>query len=127
MESQKKIPAKLAVEQLISKATTAVSHNELIGQLKERYNRVTIYRSLDRLVDDGKIHRIIDMDGVSKYALCHSCEDAHDHNHNHVHFSCTACQEVTCLENIIPHFQLPEEYISKEVNFTVSGICPKCN
>ncbi len=127
MDNIKKIPAKQAVEQLINKATTAVSHNELIGQLKDQYNRVTIYRSLDRLVDDGKIHRIIDMDGVSKYAMCHTCEHDHHHNHNHVHFSCTACQEVTCLENIIPHFELPTEYTTQEVNFTVSGVCPKCN
>ncbi len=127
MSTEKRIPARQAVEQIIVKSDKAISHNALIQDLKDSYNRVTIYRSLDKLVDEGIIHKIIDMDGVSKYAACHSCESEYDHNHNHVHFSCIRCQSVTCLEHVIPSFELPKGYVMDEINFTVSGICPICS
>jgi Fur family ferric uptake transcriptional regulator len=66
------------------------------------------------------------VDGVIKYAECHQCETQH-HHHNHVHFSCEKCKAVTCLEDVEPTFKLPKQYQVKEVNFTLSGLCPKCS
>ena len=110
---------------LISQSDTAMSHNELLASLEGSMNRVTIYRILDKLTTEGMIHKVIDINGVSKFASCNDC-DKHDHHHNHVHFSCTSCDSVTCLEDVIPAFTLPKNYQVKEANFTLSGICPDC-
>ena len=118
--------SKSAVLDLIHHSSGAVSHNDLLKQLGADYNRVTIYRSLDRLVEEGEIHKVIDLDGVSKYAQCDNCGESHHHRHDHIHFSCTQCGEVTCLSHVIPTFTLPKTYQVKEVNFTVSGLCPNC-
>ena len=87
-------------------------------------DRVTIYRVLERLVEEGIIHKIINLDGVVKYAGCHSCSIKH--NHNHIHFSCQKCKSVTCLDNVQPTFKLPKNYKVSEMNFTLSGLCPQC-
>lgn len=116
---------KHAIQELINKSSSALSHNELLTALGGSMNRVTIYRVLDRLVVDGSIHKIIDIDGVSKFASCDAC-DTHHHHHDHVHFSCVKCLSVTCLDDVTPTFKLPSEYIVEEVNFTLSGICPSC-
>lgn len=118
--------AKTEIRKLISKSPVALSQPEIQHALNDVCDRVTIYRVLDRLVDEGAIHRIVNVDGVIKYAECHQCETQH-HHHNHVHFSCEKCKAVTCLEDIEPTFKLPKQYQVKEVNFTLSGLCPKCS
>ena len=116
---------KQTILDLIGKSESALSHNDLLLTLGDTMNRVTIYRILDKLVASGQVHKIIDIDGVSKFASCHVC-DEHDHHHNHVHFSCTKCQSVTCLEDVVPAFSLPANYVVEEMNFTLSGVCPEC-
>jgi len=115
-----------AIYELINKSNKALSHQEIQAELKGLCNRVTIYRVLDKLLEQKQIHRIIDTEGKSRYACSkHSCSHD-DHHHNHIHFSCEKCKEVTCLEGVTPVFDLPSNYEAHDLNFTISGICPKC-
>ena len=118
--------AKTEIRKLISASPVALSQPEIQQALNDVCDRVTIYRVLDRLVEEGAVHRIVNVDGVIKYAECHQCETQH-HHHNHVHFSCEKCKAVTCLEDVEPTFKLPKQYQVKEVNFTLSGLCPNCS
>jgi Fur family ferric uptake transcriptional regulator len=118
--------AKTEIRKLINSSPVALSQPEIQHELNDVCDRVTIYRVLDRLVEEGAIHRIVNVDGVIKYAECHQCETQH-HHHNHVHFSCEKCKAVTCLEDVEPSFKLPKQYQVKEVNFTLSGLCPNCS
>jgi len=88
-------------------------------------DRATVYRVLGRLVEEGVIHKVIDVDGVIKYAECEACTS--DHRHDHIHFSCEDCHTVSCLEQVVPAFDLPKGYAIHTINFTVSGICPQCS
>ena len=125
MLREKKKSAKASIGEIIANSSVAVSHQDIKARLNGNFDRVTIYRGLDRLVEEGLVHKIIDRDGVSKYAACSNC--SHVHHHNHVHFSCTACNAVTCLDNVVPSFQMPPSYSVAEVNFTVTGLCPDCS
>lgn len=113
------------VKELIDNSNVALSHQEISRMLDRQCDRVTIYRALDKLMEEGFIHRIIDVDGVSKFAACHGCTK--NHHHQHVHFSCSVCHSVTCIEEIEPLFSLPKGYSLKEMNITLSGICPVCS
>jgi Fur family transcriptional regulator, ferric uptake regulator len=124
MKVSRNTTAKTAIQNLISSSKSALSHSDIQRNLAELCDRVTIYRVLDRLLDEGVIHKIVTVDGVVKYASCHSCTVKH--NHNHIHFSCEKCKTVTCLEDIEPSFKLPKNYRVSEVNFTLSGLCPDC-
>ncbi|MFK7900447.1 MAG: Fur family transcriptional regulator [Cyclobacteriaceae bacterium] len=111
---------------LIETEKNALSHQEIQKELGDLCNRVTIYRALDRLIQKREVHKVIDTNGVSKYAGCnHSCE--HEHNHDHIHFSCQVCKKTTCLENVSLQFNLPDNYTLKETNFTMSGVCNQCH
>ncbi len=126
---QKKPRNTLAKQEILNLITTtnhALSHIEIQQKLNNLCDRVTIYRVLTRLVDEQKIHKIINTDGVVNYAACKSTCN-HQHAHNHVHFSCNQCKEITCIENVVPQFSLPTEYQVDEINITVSGICPRCS
>jgi Fur family ferric uptake transcriptional regulator len=128
MKQIRSTSAKSHIQELLSESTHALSQLELQQQSEGVCDRVTVYRVLDRLILEGVVHKTVGLDGVARYALCKACDADHDHHqHDHVHFSCEKCKEVTCLEKVVPVFKLPAKYKVKEVNFTLSGICPRCN
>lgn len=106
----------------------ALSHGDLEERFGERFDRVTIYRTLKTFVEKGIIHKVLDDEGGTKYALCRNSECSHDnHHHDHVHFKCLQCGNTTCIESVhIPVFNLPEGYKRSEVNMLVQGTCPSC-
>ena len=127
MSGSRNTQAKTAIEELIGNSNEALAHHDIQASLGDLCNRVTIYRVLSRLEKEGTIHKMVDMDGVVKYASCDpSCDSDHSHSHTHVHFSCTVCNSVTCLDEVKPQFKLPPNYQAEEMNFTISGVCPKC-
>lgn len=126
MKQTRNTVAKNEILNLISHSSVALSHAEIQLALDGLCDRVTTYRVLDRLVEEGLTHKVVNVDGVIKYAACHSCAETH-HSHNHVHFSCQKCKAVTCIEDVKPSFKLPKKYKVSEVNITVSGLCPQCS
>jgi Fur family ferric uptake transcriptional regulator len=117
--------AKTKIKELIISSYTALSQSEIQNSLQGLCDRVTIYRVLERLLDEDIIHKIVNTDGVIKFASCKSCTS--EHNHNHIHFSCQKCKSVTCLEDVEPTYNLPKNYKVSEMNFTLSGLCPQCS
>lgn len=106
----------------------ALTHKDFQDYFENKIDRVTIYRALDRLVEEGKLHKIANLDGGIQYAICTSCErENHVHHHDHVHFNCVRCHETTCIENISPKINLPKDYLIQEKQILVIGICPNCN
>lgn len=132
MKNTRNTIAKTTIHGIINQSENALSQGDIQKQVGDLCNRVTIYRILDRLVEEGGIHKIVNIDGVIKYASCNQC-DTHDHHHhdhthhNHIHFSCVNCQSVTCLDNIEPNYKLPPNYLVQEANFMLSGLCPDCS
>lgn len=118
------------IELLINQSDKSYTPAEILSEMKESVDRVTVYRVLSRLEEQGKIHKFVGLDGKIHYAKCDSpsCEDInHQHNHAHAHFSCTQCNEITCLTDVVPHFHLPKNYLLEETNIVLSGICNECS
>ncbi len=104
----------------------AISHEMLEKALGDKMNRVTIYRILNRFEEDGIVHKIVSRDGVAHFARCESdCNHDH-HRDNHIHFRCTQCDTISCMEQTVA-LSLPSSYTVENTNFLVSGVCPKCN
>lgn len=107
----------------------ALSHADLERLLHNRYDRVTIYRTLYSFEEKGLIHSINDVSGSVKFALCReeSCAQ-HKHTDNHIHFNCTACGQTFCLNEVhIPHLALPGEYQVQRLQLSAQGICRNCS
>lgn len=122
-------PSKRFIQQALNDAGRALSLSEIQEATSGICDRVTVYRVLERLLNEGEVHRTVSLDGVVHYAKCSACETnghTHAHDHHHVHFHCESCGDVTCLESVIPEFKLPRKYELHETNFTVSGLCPGC-
>lgn len=118
--------AKKTVFEIIQGNKTAMSQAEIYAKVNNICDRVTVYRILERLVKEVKIHKIVNINGVLNYALCSSCEHEKHLHHDHLHFSCTSCKKLTCISDNHIELNIPSNYQVTEVFFTVSGICPDC-
>jgi Fur family ferric uptake transcriptional regulator len=106
----------------------ALSHSDIEASVHEDFDRVTVYRTLKTFLDKGLIHKVLDDEGVTKYALCKEKCSHTEHHHEHVHFKCTECGLTNCLENVqIPAIALPKGYNLKETSLLMQGICHVCN
>ncbi|MBD3724163.1 MAG: transcriptional repressor [Flavobacteriaceae bacterium] len=111
---------------LLESKEVALTHKDFQDYFQDKIDRVTIYRALDRLVEEGKLHKIANIDGGTQYALTHQNCEHHKSAHNHVHFSCEFCKKTICLDDISPKLKLPKDYMIKDIQIIVSGICPNC-
>ena len=119
-------PARLALLVEIQKFQSAMPFSAIQDQLKDM-DRITLFRTLNRLLEYGVIHKAFISGQETYYALCAESCSKKAHHHNHVHFKCLSCDTVTCqevkeeIELSIPKFKI------SRVDVNVSGYCDQCN
>lgn len=105
----------------------ALAHGDIEKKTGEKFDRVTVYRTLQTFLEKGIIHTIPTADNTVLYALCKdNCSEGHHHD-NHVHFVCRECGTTTCLPDItIPEVKLPKGFTPEECQMVVTGLCKEC-
>ena len=116
--------SKKLVMSLLETSGSALSQDVLEDKVKDKMDRVTIYRVLNRFCEDGIAHRFVSDDGKYYYALCHNCQADH-HSDDHIHFRCLQCNRVECLPNKVKA-RLPGGYTKVNTNYWISGYCKDC-
>ena len=113
--------------QLFMDQPGALAHGDIEKKAGEKFDRVTVYRTLQAFVDKGIIHSIPTADNSIRYALCKdNCAQGHHHDH-HVHFVCNACTQTYCLDDVVtPGISLPKGYEAKQIEVVVEGTCRNC-
>ena len=120
-ESRKKILS------LFLRDNDALTHGDIEKRAGEKFDRVTVYRTLQTFVEKGIIHTIPTEENAVLYALCKDCAEGHHHD-DHVHFVCTACNTTICLDDVVsPAFDLPSGYVAESVNVIIKGVCKNCS
>jgi len=114
--------------QLFLEQTGALAHGDIEKRAGEKFDRVTVYRTLQTFVDKGIIHIIPTADNSIRYALCKDeCSEGHHHDH-HVHFVCNHCGNTYCLDDVVtPDIKLPKGYTAEHVEVVVEGVCKSCH
>ena len=93
--------------EIFIQAGSALAHHDVEEKTSERFDRVTVYRTLQVFMEKGIIHTIPTTENAVLYALCKDdCEEGHHHD-NHIHFVCEDCGATTCMDYIhIPEIKL---------------------
>jgi Fur family ferric uptake transcriptional regulator len=106
-------------------AERALSHNEVERRVNSAFgiDRVTVYRVLDWLSEQGLAHRIAGEDRVSRYNAV-----AHTRSRSHAHFQCEGCGTVICLDELDtgPRVRVPRGFVFHDIALTVKGFCASC-
>jgi len=105
----------------------ALAHADIEKKAGEKFDRVTVYRTLQTFVEKGIVHTIPTADNAILYALCKDCDEEHHHD-DHVHFVCRRCNATICLDDIVsPDIKLPQGYAAEDVQVVINGICKNCS
>lgn len=118
---------RLSVLSVISEKETATSQPDLEKVLGKSVDRVTLYRVLNVFEEKGILHKIFDLHGTATYALCSEECPEHIHSEDHVHFTCSKCNSVYCLNEVtIPTIETPKGFRVDAVGINAVGICAQC-
>ena len=117
---------RLVLLKIISSFNKAVSYQEIQNSLI-KFDRVTLYRTLNTFVERGILHKIILEDHQNFYALCSMECTVDKHQCQHIHFQCNQCKEVLCLESREPIELDISNHFVDDIEITASGLCQDCH
>lgn len=104
---------------------SAMSYSNIQSTMQP-IDRVTLYRTIEKLKEKGLIHIAFQNNNEIYYAICGMDCSTENHNHNHIHFQCSKCETVTC-EDVLNslNISLPKHEIHN-ISVNVKGICEVC-
>ncbi|MDR1632482.1 MAG: transcriptional repressor [Dysgonamonadaceae bacterium] len=120
----KKTAQRIMLVNILQAKGISLSENEIKTGMGAMYDRITFYRTVQKLIEMNIIYRI-PVDNVIKYAL-NNTEEIKKFQ-NPVRFFCEKCNSTSYLENHpIPDFQLPDGYVIHEYEALIKGTCSYC-
>ncbi len=116
---------RLAVLEMLQHGSHPLSHDEIGDALASAgvaHDRVTLYRALDWLVEQGLARRIAGGERAWRF------EGVRDAAHRHAHFHCDRCGQVVCLEGLepAPATALPNGFQVERAELVLHGQCATC-
>lgn len=131
--------ARVSVLATLLQAPNALTHEELNAALRGM-DRVTLYRSLDCLIDAGLAHRITGEGRSARYGagVAQVEQSFAGIRHRHGHFRCVRCSKVFCLEHapeqhlaMQPVLEtalqaLGDGFFVRDLELTFNGWCADC-
>jgi Fur family ferric uptake transcriptional regulator len=113
------------IRDVLLNSSDALSHSDVELRLTVNADRATIFRVLNRMVEDGLAHKIISDDGKSYFAACHNGCNKEHHYDEHSHFRCVQCNKLLCLNDKVSN-NIPDYYQILHTNIVITGVCPFC-
>lgn len=137
---------RLEVTAVLARNQHPLTHQDVLKQLPDNFDRVTLYRVLDWLLQNKVIHRIAGEDRAWRFQLnlndiktTESINSSYSKSrlqtknkmfeqHSHAHFQCGSCGKVFCLDDVYPKLSndLPKDFIVKSIELSIKGKCANC-
>ena len=91
---------------------------------RERFDKVTIYRTLESLLGVGLVHKAYMDKRAWHFELANNCTESQCHPH----FTCTSCGATHCLKGMsLPMAKSPHRgFIIHRQKVRLEGLCPAC-
>ncbi len=99
--------------------------DEIMSAMTKRHvNKVTVYRTLESLIEAGLVHRAFIHKRSEHFELAHNCTNSQCHPH----FTCTSCGSTHCLTGMsLPLAQSPYKgFVIQRQQVSLEGLCPAC-
>jgi Fur family ferric uptake transcriptional regulator len=128
--------ARLDILRVLSASPTPMQAQDVLEALNDAHaDRVTVYRTLNSLIESGIAHKVDPGDRVWRYGLMAShgvagAPGGHAHD-GHAHFVCDECGTVRCLEDATIKVSLGgkgegEKFKVTQRDVYLHGTCEKC-
>ena len=117
--------ARIAILKVLMQAPSPLRQDEIAKRLTVKtLNKVTIYRTLQSLVEAGLVHRAFMQKRAWHFELAHHCSESQCHPH----FTCLDCGNTHCLTGVsLPMAKSPHEgFVISRQQVRLEGWCPAC-
>jgi len=120
-------PTRQEVLSILYNSNVALSSQDLEEKISSDVDRITLYRTLKSFQEKGIIHKAIDGTDITRFAICKSDCNSHEHRDNHIHFHCQQCGNTFCMDHItIPELNVQTPHQVIDVNIIMKGNCETC-
>jgi len=116
---------RVAVLRILLRANKPLRQDEIAGRLgKKSFDKVTIYRTLESLLEVGLVHNAFLDERARHFELACNCSNTQCHPH----FTCTSCGSTHCLtEMAIPKVKGTHKgFLIHRQQTRLEGLCPAC-
>lgn len=117
--------ARVAILKVFMEAGGPLRQDQIAGWLESHTpNKVTVYRTLDSLVEAGLVHRAFTQNRAWHFELADHCSE----KQCHPHFTCTNCGVTRCMMDVsLPMAQIHQKgYVINRQQVRLEGLCPAC-
>ena len=99
---------------------------ELYNDLNKEIGLTTIYRQIDKLVNEGRINKNINKDNITYYQYLEECNKK-----NHFYLKCDKCGNMIhidcdCIEQLSNHIVKEHQFNLNKDCIIINGICKRC-
>ena len=100
---------------------------EIYNMLNKEVGLTTIYRFVDKLVEDNKLIKSIGKDNITYYQYISEC-----HNDSHINLKCTKCGMIyhidcECMSELYNHIFDEHKFSINTNNIIIEGLCKNCS
>jgi len=116
---------RVAILKVLMEAGKPLSQDQIARRSgEERFDKVTIYRTLESLLGVGLVHKVFIDKRAWHFELAENCTESQCHPH----FTCTSCGDTTCLTEIsLPMAKSPHKgFVIHRQQVRLEGLCPAC-
>ena len=117
--------SRAAILKVLTKADTPLSREQIARRLvRNRLNKVTIYRTLESFCRVGLVHKAFIHKRAAHFELAHLCSEIQCHPH----FTCKSCGVTNCLIGLsVPLVKgLKKGFVIHRQQVRLEGLCPQC-
>jgi len=116
--------ARVAIVRVLLRAPRPLTQDQIAAKVGQRYDKVTIYRTLASLLEAGLVHRALTGAKTWQFELGRHCSQ----HQCHPHFTCTRCGSTHCLTELQPPLtQRPYKgFVIQRQQVLLEGLCPEC-
>ncbi len=111
----------------LKKQQKELTIKEIYEKLEKKVGLTTIYRLVDKLVEEKSIAKNINKDNKTYYQYLYSCD-----KENHFYLKCNNCGLIVhidcdCIKDLFNHISNEHNFMIDKKQIIISGLCKKCN
>lgn len=126
MKETYKTKQKNIILDIIKNQDNSFTIKDIYEKVKDKVGLTTIYRLIDKLVEENKLNKTISSDNTTYYQYLSDCDEE-----NHFYLKCDRCGNIThidcdCIKDLTSHITKHHKFRPNKDHIIIDGICSKC-
>ena len=126
MKETYKTKQKNIILDIIKNQDNSFTIKDIYEKVKDKVGLTTIYRLIDKLVEENKLNKTISSDNTTYYQYLSDCDEE-----NHFYLKCERCGNIThidcdCIKELTSHITKHHKFRPNKDHIIIDGICSRC-